>query len=217
MKLLSLHCFVNIYSCFMAFLLDKCIFVPLNEEILAKSHSFMCGNEDLDEFFQYDALLYRQQLLAKSYCFLLDDQAEISTIVCAFTLSNDSLRTDLLPNSREKKVRKEIPRAKQMYRYPGVLIGRLAINSEFAHQGIGSELLEFIKSWFVEEANKTGCRFITIDAYNDEIPLAFYQKNGFEFLFSNDEQEAEYIRVTKGIIVDKLKTKQMYFDLITLL
>ena len=30
----------------MAFLLDKCIFVPLNEEILAKSHSFTCGNED---------------------------------------------------------------------------------------------------------------------------------------------------------------------------
>ncbi len=196
------------------FLLDKCILVPLSEEILAKSHSFKCGNVDLDDFFQYDALLYKQQLLAKSYCFLLDDLAEISTIVCAFTLSNDSLRTDLLPNNREKKVRKEIPHAKQMNRYPGVLIGRLAINTEFAHQGIGSELLEFIKSWFVDEENKTGCRFITVDAYNENIPLKFYEKNGFEYIFSNDEQEAEFKRLAKET---KLKTKQMYFDLLALL
>ncbi len=197
----------------MAFLLDKCIFVPLNEEILAKSRSFTCGNEDLDEFFQYDALLYRQQLLAKSYCFLLDDQAEVSTIVCAFTLSNDSLRTDLLPNSREKKVRRNIPHAKQMKRYPGVLIGRLGINKEFAHRGIGSELLGFIKSWFVEETNKTGCRFLIVEAFNDDIPLAYYKKNGFLPLFSSDEQEAEYTNLKEGI---KPKTRLMYFDLTSL-
>ena len=197
----------------MAFLLDKCIFVPLNEEILAKSHSFTCGNEDLDKFFLRDALLYKQQLLAKSYCFLLDDQAEVSTIVCAFTLSNDSLRTDLLPNSREKKVRKNIPHAKQMNRYPGVLIGRLAISTEFSHQGIGSELLGVIKSWYIDEENKAGCRFLTVDAYNESIPLEFYKKNGFNFVFSNDEQEAEFDRLEKGA---KLKTRKMYFDLLAL-
>ena len=197
----------------MAFLLDKCIFVPLSEEILAKSHSFTCGNEDLDKFFLRDALLYKQQLLAKSYCFLLDDQAEVSTIVCAFTLSNDSLRTDLLPNSREKKVRKNIPHAKQMNRYPGVLIGRLAISTEFSHQGIGSELLGVIKSWYIDEENKAGCRFLTVDAYNESIPLEFYKKNGFNFVFSNDEQEAEFDRLEKGA---KLKTRKMYFDLLAL-
>ena len=197
----------------MAFLLDKCIFVPLSEDILAKSHSFTCGNEDLDKFFLRDALLYKQQLLAKSYCFLLDDQAEVSTIVCAFTLSNDSLRTDLLPNSREKKVRKNIPHAKQMNRYPGVLIGRLAISTEFSHQGIGSELLGVIKSWYIDEENKAGCRFLTVDAYNESIPLEFYKKNGFNFVFSNDEQEAEFDRLEKGA---KLKTRKMYFDLLAL-
>ena len=52
---------------------------------------------------------------------------DLSVIVCAFTLSNDSIRVDMLPNSREKKVQKNIPHSKQMRRYPGVLIGRLGI------------------------------------------------------------------------------------------
>ena len=72
----------------------------------------------------------------------------MSVIVCAFTLSNDSIRVDMLPNSREKKVQKNIPHSKQMRRYPGVLIGRLGINVNFAHRGISSELMEFIKSCF---------------------------------------------------------------------
>ena len=103
-------------------------------------------------------------------------------------------------NSREKKVQKNIPHSKQMRRYPGVLIGRLDINVDFAHRGIGSELMEFIKSWFIDAGNKTGCRFLIVDAYNEEIPLGYYQKNGFTFLFSTESQEAEntgFDKVTK--------------------
>ena len=155
--------------------------------------------------------LYSRQMLGKSYCFRLDEDP--SVIVCAFTLSNDSIRVDILPNSREKKVQKDIPRSKQMRRYPGVLIGRLGINTEFAHRGIGSELMEFIKSWFIDAGNKTGCRFLIVDAYNEEIPLGYYQKNGFTFLFSTESQEAENTGFDKDT---KLRTRLMYFDLISL-
>lgn len=158
----------------MGFLLDKCSFSPLNEEVIAGCRPFSCGNADLDEFFRHDAPLYSKQMLGKSYCFRLDEDS--SVIVCAFTLSNDSIRVDMLPNSREKKVQKNIPHSKQMRRYPGVLIGRLGINVDFAHRGIGSELMEFIKSWFLDAGNKTGCRFLIVDAYNEEIPLGYYQR-----------------------------------------
>ena len=94
--------------------------------------------------------------------FFRQDEAP-SVIVCAFTLSNDSIRVDMLPNSREKKVQRDIPRSKQMRRYPSVLIGRLGINVEFAHRGISSELMEFIKSWFIDAGNKTYCRFLIVD------------------------------------------------------
>lgn len=70
-------------------------------------------------------------------------------IVCMFTLSNDSIRVDVIPNSRGRKLSHDIPREKRMRRYPAVLIGRLGINVDFRHQGIGSELLDFIKSWFM--------------------------------------------------------------------
>lgn len=195
----------------MGFLLDKCSFSPLDGEVIGKCRPFSCGNADLDDFFRQDAPLYSRQMLGKSYSFRLDEDP--SVIVCAFTLSNDSIRVDILPNSREKKVQKDIPRSKQMRRYPGVLIGRLGINVEFAHRGIGSELMEFIKSWFIDAGNKTGCRFLIVDAYNEEIPLGYYQKNGFTFLFSTESQEAENTGFDKDT---KLRTRLMYFDLISL-
>ena len=195
----------------MGFLLDKCSFSLLDDDTIVKCRPFSCGNTVLDEFFQHDAPLYSKQLLGKTYCFRLDDDP--SVIVCAFTLSNDSIRVDILPNSREKRVRKNIPHTKQMRRYPGVLIGRLGISVDFAHRGIGSELMKFIKSWFIDAGNKTGCRFLIVDAYNEEIPLGYYQKNGFAFLFSSESQEAECTGNDRNA---KLKTRLMYFDLITL-
>ncbi|WP_418551893.1 N-acetyltransferase [Prevotella sp.] len=196
----------------MGFLLEKCSFSTLDEDVIKVCHPFLCGNTDLDDFFQHDAPAYSKQMLGKSYCFRLDDNPAI--IVCAFTLSNDSIRVDILPNSRKKIVRKNIPHSKQMRRYPGVLIGRLGINKDFAHCGIGSELMEFIKSWFIDAGNKTGCRFLIVDAYNEEIPLRYYQKNNFKFLFSSESQEAENTGFNKNT---KLRTRLMYFDLISLL
>ena len=73
--------------------------------------------------------------------------------------------------------------------------------------------MDFIKSWFIDEENKTGCRFVVVDSYNEEIPLAYYQKNSFEFLFSSPEQEKEYMGLSKDY---QLKTRLMYFDLIVL-
>ena len=73
--------------------------------------------------------------------------------------------------------------------------------------------MDFIKAWFVDPFNKTGCRYLIVDAYNTEVPLAFYLKNGFDFVFSTEEQEKEY----RCIISDrKLKTRLMFFDLIVI-
>ena len=47
----------------MGFLLDKCSFSPLDEEVIAGCHPFSCGNADLDEFLQHDAPLYSRQML----------------------------------------------------------------------------------------------------------------------------------------------------------
>jgi hypothetical protein len=61
--------------------------------------------------------------------------------------------------------------------------------------GVGQYLLSLIKSSMIVD-QKSGCRFITVDAYNDAI--AFYQKNGFVML--NEFQKER-------------RTQPMFFDL----
>ena len=193
----------------MGFLADKTVFASLTREVLEGSSMFSCGNEDLDGFFHDDAVSYAENLFGKSYCYYLENDK--SEIVCAFTVSNASIFTKYLPNARKKKVAKLVPHVKQDLIYPAVLIGRLGISIKFQHLHIGTEVMDFIKSWFVEPYNKTGCRYIVVDAYNDDIPVSFYKKNGFDFMFSTEEQEKAY----RGIVSDMpLKTRLMFFDLI---
>ena len=74
-------------------------------------------------------------------------------------------------------------------------------------------MLSFIKAWFVDPLNKTGCRFLLVDSYNKERNLTFYERNGFNYLFSTEEQEREF----RGLKSDRpLNSRLMYFDLIEL-
>ena len=191
----------------MGFLREHCSFHLLTREVISSCKPFSCGNSDLDEFFMKDSTLNSEKLLGKTYCYLLNEDPTV--IVCAFTLSNDSVRVDQLPNSRKKKINESIPYEKRLRRYPAVLIGRLGVNVEFIGKGIGSELLLFIKRWFVQPDNKTGCRYLAVDSYNLPLTLNYYEKNGFRFLFSTEEQEAE-----NACLDLPLKTRYMYFDLI---
>jgi len=193
-------------------LFEDCSFGSLSENIdKINLEEFDCSNEDLNEFFKQDAIKYSKDLLGKTYAFVLDENKE--SVVCMFTVSNDSLKADDLPNSRKKKVNKEIPRNKQRKSYPAVLIGRLGVASKFSGSGIGTQLMDFIKAWFIDPLNKTGCRFIVVDAYNTDNAINYYLRNEFEFLFSSEMQEKEYIGKEDS---EELKTRMMYFDLLSL-
>jgi GNAT superfamily N-acetyltransferase len=182
---------------------------PLNNQTLSQCQPFSCGDKDLDDFFLNDTDNYYQQLLGKSYCYRLDEDP--STIVCAFTIANASMEVKHLPGSRRKKLTELIPREKNLSSYPAFLICRLGVNVAFRKQKIGSELMELIKLWFLTPEIIGGCRFITVDAYNNENTRRYYTVNGFKDLFSTEVQEKEYL----GMAPDKeLKTRLMYFDLI---
>ncbi len=193
----------------MSYLADNCSLYELKSPV--ELVGFSCGDKDLDDFFTNDCFNYAEQLLGKSYCYKLDN--DISRVVCAFTLSNASIRVDDLPNARRKKIESDIPHVKALKDYPAVLLGRLAVSDDFRHKHVGSDVLEFIKYWFVDPNNKTGCRFITVDAYNSTRTLAFYEDNGFKLVFSTDQQEKEYRHIKTDV---ELRTRLMYFDLLPL-
>lgn len=169
--------------------------------------SFSCSNEDLDDFLHNDAKNYTSQLLGVTYLFR---ENESNRIVCFFTLANASLTLEDLSRSKKKKVDGSIPHPKRRMSYPSVLLGRLGTSSDFQGKGIGQETLDFIKTWFRFE-NKTGCRFIVVDAYNDEQVLRFYEKCGFQFLQSGEDELQQLIE-ERGEDAE-LSTRHMYFDL----
>ena len=195
----------------MAFLDYCCVRTALTPSILAHSNAFSCGNEDLDSFFTNEAVVYSQQLMGKTYAFV--ETKDLKDIVCAFTVSNASIFTNYLPNARKKSIGKNLPWEKRDLIYPAVLIGRLGVNSAYKKRHVGSELLDYIKQWFIDPDNKTGCRYLVVDAYNQPVPLAFYEANGFKFMFSSEQQECEYRNIDA---TQKLHTRMMYFDLMLL-
>ena len=170
--------------------------------------NFDCGDGDLNDFFNNEALLFQSELLGQTYYHCLK---ETKRIVCAFSLSADSLKTVLLPGSRIKKIKELIPREKALQSYPAYLIGRLGVSVEFAGQGIGSQLLEYIK-YYCNFQFSNHVRFLVVDAYNNEPVLAFYQKNEFRFVFSSEQQEKDSLKKTMAEN-EILRTRQMFYDM----
>ncbi|MGA2143142.1 MAG: GNAT family N-acetyltransferase [Brevinematales bacterium] len=141
----------------------------------------------MEEFFNKDAFFYQEKLIAKVYYWVKDH-----TPVVMFSVSNDSIKF------KDEEKRKSIFEKGQFNTFPAVKIGRFGVNKDFQNSGIGTQALDYIKSMFVIK-NKTGCRFITLDAYNRENTLRFYQKNGFQFYSDKDRNK---------------QTRIMYFDLL---
>ena len=154
------------------------------------SISIDCENEDLNDFFQNEAKKYQKELLAKTYCWINTE----NKLVAMVSLSNDNIE---LSGTKKRKL---FEREKHFRYYPAVKIGRLGVDKDFKRAGLGSQILSFLKIFFVIK-NKTGCRFLTLDAYNDKKVLDFYLKNDFLFLHDKDKNA---------------KTRIMYFDLITI-
>ena len=179
----------------MAFLEENCVLNILTDDILSECHPFVCGDDDMDEFFRKDALDYTRYRMGKSYCFRMKDDTQ--TIVACFTVSNDSIRIYDLPSSRRNAMWGITNREKMLTRYPGVLVGRLAVASQFSGKGVGSEVLDFIRMWFLDESNKTGCRFAIVDAKNEPDVLHFYEHNGFKPLFHREIDEDFYTKPPK--------------------
>ena len=139
-------------------------------------------------------------------------------------LSNDSIRIWDLGSSKKNAMWKKLTnREKMLSRFPGVLIGRLAVSESFAGMGIGTEILDFVKMWFLSEENKTGCRLVIVDAKNKSKVLKFYEKNGFRYLFNREIDEDLYIKPPKNEEERKVRiqnprtlaTRLMYCDLLS--
>ena len=194
-------------------LLIECDIFRASVKKLAQCKPFSCDDDDLDELFSKDCLINQSKLLGKTYFFCLKSQPD--TIVTAFSLSNDSIRLTnrITDEYKEQFLTDTELRDKTLKRFPAVLIGRLGTSKDFAGRGYGSAIMDFIKVLF-RTNNRTGCRFLIVDALNRPDTLRFYEKNGFQYLINDERLEAKYMGI--GVSHLPLNTRLMYFDLLKL-
>jgi GNAT superfamily N-acetyltransferase len=153
---------------------------------------FDCGDSDLNEFLFNDSKKFILDLLAVTYVIENNENT-----IAFFSLLNDKISVvDSESKSQWRKlVKDKLPFGKRFNSYPAMKIGRLGVSLLFKNQGWGTDILNYLKDLFVTN-NRTGCRFITVDAYRDS--LNFYEKNGFRYL-TNTDKNAD--------------TRLMFFDL----
>lgn len=165
-------------------------FAPLREdtEILP----FRCKDPDLNSFLLEDAKKYLAELMAVTYLFV---DTKANRTAAYFSLLNDKIAYDPEERSVWNRLNRGIANRKRRKTYPSVKIGRLAVAEEYERQGLGSAILDFIKRTFTS-GNRTGCRFVTVDAYTEA--SEFYRRNGFDFFTKKDRKD---------------KTRLMSFDL----
>lgn len=149
--------------------------------------SFNCGDADLNDFLFNEAPLYAEAMLAITYIYEEEENA-----LAYFSLANDRISlTDFEKKTEFNRFRRHrFVNQKRIKSYPAVKICRLGVSEICKGKGIGSSLLDVIKD-FVTASSKTGCRFLTVDAYREAIP--FYLRNGF--LPLEEEDKDEYTRL----------------------
>lgn len=168
----------------------------LNPDDIVKP--FDCGNTDLNGFLLEDNTLvpnakhHANELIAVTY--VIEDDDEEQT-VAYFSLLNDKIDREITDNKVWNRLSREIPNIKRRKSQPAVKIGRLAVSSAYQGQGWGARIIGFLKQWFTEN-NKTGCRYITVDALAERV--GFYEKYGFNILVTPQEGD---------------ETVLMYYDL----
>lgn len=191
-------------------LVADAIRLPYTKEVAGYCNFFSCGDKDLDEFFEKDAIFYNTELIGKTYAWVKSDNPR--QIVGLTTLANDSIKSQHIAKSAKNRIQRHVPNSKRGINFPAVLIGRLGVSSEFQGKSwnIGSQIRDFIKDWFRSESNKTGCRFIVVDAYNNPLTLHFYEKNGFKHLYKSEQEERDFLELKPD---EALATRFMFFDL----
>ena len=118
-------------------------------------------------------------------------------VVAYFSVANDRISIKDFPSNTDfNRFRKhKFVNEKRLKSYPAIKLCRLGIDKSIQGQHIGTFIIDFVSTLFITD-NKSGCRFLTVDANRNAIP--FYLKNDFAFLSSEDEDQY---------------TRLMYFDL----
>ncbi|TYR37081.1 GNAT family N-acetyltransferase [Sphingobacterium phlebotomi] len=141
---------------------------PLNPSLNKKV--FNCGKEMLDNYFHFQA----SQDVKRKLCVVFA-MFEDTTVKGYYTLSNASIPAEMMPESIKKKM------PKSYEALPVTLLGRLAIDTKFKGQGLGSIILIDALKRSYDASKSLGSIGVVVDPLDSDA-VAFYNKFGFILL-----------------------------------
>lgn len=142
--------------------------------------NFDCGDRDLNEYFRVDSVAYQSELMTQTYCFHQEGDRQCNSLALV-DFCNDSISRNFIPNRDKRKINY---RKRGYHSYPALKITRLGVHVEAHGKNIGSTLLYMIKLFFLFD-NRSGCRFLTVDAYRNA--QGFYEKNLFVPMLAQED------------------------------
>jgi len=145
-------------------------------------NDFECTNKELTNFFKEDSFDNEAELVSKIY-FLTAVEDKYPLV--GFSISNAEIKA-------VNDINMVMPQSCLYKTFPAVRIGKFATNINHEAKGLGKLSLNLIKKWFVFN-NKTGCRFIVVDARKEKGVPAFYKKCGFEMYPIQETNAGTYI------------------------
>lgn len=143
-------------------------------ELLQEKHQgaiadFTCHLE-IDKFLKKDALRAGVEGFSVTWVFVHEGHiVGYVSLANSAVLMADEERTELTINQEWKL-------------WPALLIGYLGVDKRY--QGGGRGLGDFLINYAVGEAEllaeRSGCKFVVADVYDDEYAIAMYERNGFK-------------------------------------
>jgi len=149
-----------------------------NIDDLSVCETFDCNDDDLNDYFHNDVKWHKEELLTQTYRLYKDTDSNLTVGLLDFC--NDTLRIN------KPHLPLDINPLIPYNSLPAVKLTRFGITSQFQRKNIGTHVLNMVKRFFTTE-NRTGCRFITVDAYSNVTD--FYRKNGFGFYTDKDREK----------------------------
>ena len=142
------------------------IFEPLDSR--HDRQGFTSSQASLEQFLKQQARQEMSKGVSVTYVMCQNDSLQVSGY---YSLSAHSVRATDLPETLVRK----LPRYPQI---PALLIGRLAVDSRFQGQGLGSMLLYNVLERAWETSHLIGAVAVVVDAI-DESAAGFYARHDF--------------------------------------
>ena len=133
-----------------------------------QKNTFLCSIEALDDYIHHCTTQDKKRHLSITY--VLNDEDE-NKVVGYYSLSSTSIELTTLPDSIVNKL--------PCYQFlPATLLGRLAVDIHYQHQGLGEILLFDALKRAAETSEIVASLAVIVEAINEKT-CSFYQKYGF--------------------------------------